>query len=457
MTLMMTISGVRGIIGETMTPTLAADLGLAFGSHLGGGTVLVGRDSRPSGPMIHGALIGGLLATGCQGIDLGIVSTPGVAVMMAERGAAGGVVITASHNPIAWNGIKFLMPPGVAPPPLTAGTILDRYRQKSFVLTDVDHIGRLQRDDTTHERHVGRVLDILDVEAIRGREFKVVLDSVNGAGGTGGRILLERLGCQVIHLNAEPNGRFAHPPEPIAENLTGLCDAVRSHAADVGFAQDPDADRLAIVDDRGCAIGEEYTIALAAKFTFARRSGSVAVNLSTSRMIDAIAEGAAEDVVVHRTPVGEANVARAVVDLGCTLGGEGNGGVIDPRICLVRDSFTAMGLVLNLLADERMPLSTLVEGMPHYVMLKRTFELDRDTMEAWIRKVPGIVGDGRLDDSDGVRVDWPDGWAHLRPSNTEPIARLIAEAADRATAEAVAKRVTDLLRPLTDGTGPGTA
>ncbi len=189
MTLMMTISGVRGIIGETMTPTLAADLGLAFGSHLGGGTVLVGRDSRPSGPMIHGALIGGLLATGCQGIDLGIVSTPGVAVMMAERGAAGGVVITASHNPIAWNGIKFLMPPGVAPPPLTAASILDRYRQESFALADVDHIGRLQRDDTTHERHVGRVLDILDVEAIRGRGFKVVLDSVNGAGDSRATLL----------------------------------------------------------------------------------------------------------------------------------------------------------------------------------------------------------------------------------------------------------------------------
>jgi phosphomannomutase len=312
----------------------------------------------------------------------------------------------------------------------------------------------LQRDDTTHECHVGRVLDILDVDTIRSREFKVVLDSVNGAGGVGGRILLERLGCQVIHLNAEPNGQFARPPEPIAENLTGLCDAVRRHAADVGFAQDPDGDRLAIVDDRGCAIGEEYTVALAAKFLFAGRPGSVAVNLSTSRMIDALAERAAEDVVVHRTPVGEANVARAVVDLGCTLGGEGNGGVIDPRVGLVRDSFTAMGLVLNLLADERTPLGTLVDGMPHYVMLKRTFELDRDAMEAWIRKVPGIVGGGRLDDSDGVRVDWSDGWAHLRPSNTEPIARLIAEAADRATVEVVAKRVTDLLRPSADGTGP---
>jgi len=441
----MTVSGVRGIIGQTMTPTLAAELGAAFGSHIGGGTIAVGRDSRPSGAMVRSALAGGLLATGCNVIDLGIVSTPGVAVMILERGDAGGVVITASHNPMNWNGIKFLTSEGFAPPPDIADKILARYRDKSFTLADVDHVGHILRDDSTHERHVARVLDVLDVEAIREKNLKVVLDSVNGAGGRGGHMLLDRLGCHVSHVNAEPTGLFAHPPEPTEENLTDLCDAVRKHDADIGFAQDPDADRLAVVDNHGRYIGEEYTVALAARFMFARKPGAAAVNLSTSRMIDDVAAQVAGGCVVHRTPVGEANVARAVLEHGCVMGGEGNGGIIDPRVSTVRDSFVGIGLILNLLADEDRPLSAVVDEMPHYVMLKKKFELDRDKIDAWLRRVPEVVGDGRLNDMDGMRIDWPDGWVHLRPSNTEPIARVIAEAPDSATAESLVKRVTALL------------
>ncbi len=456
MTLMMTVSGIRGIVGQTMTPTLAEDLGAAFGSHLGGGTVVIGRDSRPSGPELHEAVARGLTATGCNVVDLGVVSTPGVAVMVRHLQAAGGVVVTASHNPSAWNGIKFLVSPGIAPPADRAERILDRYRNKSFTFVDAGKVGQVTRDDTTHEQHVGRVLDLLDAAAIRDRGFKVVLDSVNGAGGLGGRLLLERLGCQVIHINAEPTGQFAHPPEPIEENLTGLCDVVRQHDADLGFAQDPDADRLAVVDDRGMYLGEEYTLALAAKFAFAQRPGPAAVNLSTSRMIDDLA-ALAGGVVVHRTPVGEAHVARAVNEEKCVIGGEGNGGVIDPRVSLVRDSFVAMGLVLNLLAEEARPCSTVVDEMPSYVMIKRKLDLDRPKTAAWLTRVREIAGHGRIDDSDGLRIDWPAGcsppaegtgypcWVHLRPSNTEPIARIIAEAHDAPTAEALVKRVTDLL------------
>ncbi len=449
MTLMMSVSGVRGIVGETMTPTLAAELGCAFGSHLGGGKVVVGRDTRPSGPMVFNALASGLMASGCDVIDLGVVSTPGVAVMIHERQAAGGVVITASHNPAAWNGIKFLTSQGFAPPPELAEEILNRYRSKTFAFADIDHVGRIEPDTTTHEMHVARVLDTLDVEAIRNARFKVVLDSVNGAGGLGGHLLLDRLGCQTIHINAEPTGRFAHTPEPIAENLTGLCDAVRQHGAAIGFAQDPDADRLAIVDNTGRYIGEEYTIALAAKYMFGKGPGpaTAAVNLSTSRMIDDIAAQAGGDIVVQRTAVGEANVARAVMDLDCVIGGEGNGGVIDPRVSLVRDSFVAMGLVLNLLADaaDSGPLATLVDAMPRYVMRKEKFEMDRELIDGLLAKVPQIVGDGNMNDSDGLRIDWPEGWVHVRPSNTEPIARVISEAADSATAEALVKRVTELM------------
>lgn len=445
MTLIMSVSGVRGIVGQTMTPALAAELGCAFGTHLGGGTVVVGRDSRLSGQMIQAALSSGLLSTGCHVVNLGVVSTPGVAVMVLEKKAAGGVVITASHNPIMWNGIKFLTPRGCAPPPEEAERILRRYRDKAFNLAGVEHIGRVERDESTHDRHVQRVLEILDLPAILRRPFTVVLDSVNGAGGLGAYQLLVKLGCKIVHLNAEPDGRFAHPPEPTEDNLVSLCDAVMERHADLGFAQDPDADRLAIVDNRGRYIGEEFTMALAAKFTFAQRPGPAAVNLSTSRMIDDLAAEVGGPCTVHRTPVGEANVTQAVLAHNCVIGGEGNGGVIDTRIVPVRDSLVAMGLVLNLLAYDYRPLAEIVDAMPRYVMLKRKFELDRPCINAWLGRVRGIVGDARLNDSDGLRIDWPEGWVHLRSSNTEPIARVIAEAHDTATAESLVKRVTDLM------------
>ncbi len=444
MTLIMSVSGVRGIVGQTMTPTLAAEMGAAFGSHLGGGTVIVGRDSRASGDMLNRCLVGGLLASGVDVVELGVVTTPGVAVMIAEHSAAGGVVITASHNPAPWNGIKFLTAQGFAPPPEDAETIFTRFREKRFELAGAEGIGRSTLDDTTHERHIAKVFEILAVEKIKARRVKAVLDSVNGAGCVGGRMLLERLGCEVVQINGEPNGLFAHTPEPTAENLTGLCDAVKQHGADIGFAQDPDADRLAVVDDKARYIGEEYTVALAAKHRLAAQAGPIAVNLSTSRMVDDLAAAVGGAAVIHRTRVGEANVAAAVLNVPCILGGEGNGGVIDPRVASVRDSFVGMGLILNLLADEGRPLSEIVDAMPSYVMIKKKFEIDRDRIDAWLRRAADEL-DGAANDADGLRIDWPEGWVHLRPSNTEPIARVIAEAEDEPTAEALTRRVIDLL------------
>ncbi len=445
MSLMMSVSGVRGIIGETMTPVLAAELGLAFGSHLGGGKVVVGRDSRPSGTMVQRALVSGLMAAGCDVVELGIVTTPGTALMVGRLGAAGGVVVTASHNPKQWNGIKFLTPQGYAPPPDEAQRILDRYRAKQFKLVRVEQLRAVAPDDSTHEQHVSAVTAQVNVEAIRKRSFHVVLDSVNGAGGVGGRMLLERLGCRVTHLNAEPTGHFAHTPEPLAENLTGLCDAVRQHGADVGFAQDPDADRLAVVDNTGRYIGEEFTLALCALRMFSRKPGPAATNLSTSRMIDDLAAAAGGACRVIRTSVGEAHVARAIVANGCVVGGEGNGGVILPDVVLVRDSFAAMAIVLELLAIESKPLNRIVETMPRYSMIKQKFDLDPPKVAAWLERVRREAGDGRIDTADGIRIDWPDGWVHVRPSNTEPIARVIAEARDEATAQRLAGRITSLL------------
>ncbi|HPF38233.1 MAG TPA: phosphoglucosamine mutase [Phycisphaerae bacterium] len=443
MTLIMSVSGVRGIVGQTMTPRLAADLGAAFGTFIGGGKVVIGRDSRPSGPMLQHALAAGLLATGCDVVTLDVVTTPGVALMIGEHGAAGGVVLTASHNPTPWNGIKFLTSQGFAPPPADAERIFGVYHASDFALKDALDVGRIQSDDSTHRKHVERVLRIVDVEAIRARRFKVVLDSVNGAGGPGGRQLLDALGCDVVHLNAEPTGRFAHTPEPTKENLTGLCDAVREHGAQLGFAQDPDADRLAIVDNLGRYIGEEFTVALTARHRLATAPGPVAVNLSTSRMVDDIAASVGGDARVVRTAVGEANVAHAIMNDGCVMGGEGNGGVIDPRVVCVRDSFAGMGLVLDLLAAEGKPLDTIVDSIPQYVMVKTKFEMPRDQIDAWLNRARGIA-DGKVNDADGLRIDWPEGWVHLRPSNTEPIARVISEAADAATANALVERMTAL-------------
>ncbi len=444
MSLMISVSGVRGIVGRTMTPALAADLGCAFGSFLAATTerprVIVARDTRPSGPMLHSSVAAGLLATGCEVIDLGVVSTPGAALMIRQLTANGGVVITASHNPAEWNGIKFLTSEGLAPPPGDAQRIIQDYERKDFRLVGVDQLGELISDDSTHARHVSAVVATIDPAAIATAKFKVVLDSVNGAAGTGGRMLLENLGCQVVHINADPTGRFTHPPEPLAEHLSQLCRAVSEHRADVGFAQDPDGDRLAIVDETGRYVGEECTLALAAKHLFAKRPGPAATNLSTSRMIDDLAAASDPPCVVHRAPVGEANVVAAMKAHSCVFGGEGNGGVIDPQVVPVRDSFVAMANVLELMAGQDRPLSCIVDELPRYAMSKQKLECPRERIPAVLAAVRKEFADQQINDMDGVRADLPSGWVHIRPSNTEPILRIIAEARDEAAAQRLAAR-----------------
>ncbi len=449
MSLMISISGVRGVIGQTMTPRLAAEMGCAYGTLLAGQTVVVARDSRPSGPMIQQAVLSGLLATGCRVVDLGIVSTPGAALMIRRLHAAGGVVITASHNPLKWNGIKFLTDEGLAPPAERARQIIDLYESKEFRLADIDHIHKVQTDASTVDVHVGATLGVVQADRIRQRRLRVVLDSVNGAGGREGRALLEYLGCDLLHVNPDPHGRFAHPPEPIAENLTQLCEAVTTEKADVGFAQDPDADRCAIVDEQGRYIGEEYTLALAARHYFRTLPGPAAVNLSTSRMIDDLAAAAGPPCAVYRAPVGEANVVDVMKKRGCVFGGEGNGGVIDPRVVPVRDSLVSMAVVLQLLAESGKRLSELVAEIPRYTMIKRKFDCPPDRVARILQAVRQRFANERLDDADGLRIDWPDGWVHIRGSNTEPIYRVIAEARTEARAgeliaavQAVAEGVT---------------
>ncbi|MGA2070800.1 MAG: phosphoglucosamine mutase [Sedimentisphaerales bacterium] len=437
--LIITVSGLRGIVGENLTPQVAADYGRAFGSFLRSKsagadklTVCMGRDSRPSGQSLASAVTSGLTAAGIDVIDLGIVTTPTVGIMVKHLACAGGIVTTASHNPLPYNGIKLLLDNAMAPPPDVAEQIKSRFLNRDFISADSLKPGVVSANNQADDIHIAKVLRIVDQKAIAKKQFKVVLDSVNGAGGRPGVKLLTVLGCKITPVNTEPTGLFAHPPEPTAENLVSLCDAVKNAHADIGFAQDPDADRLAIVDETGTYIGEEYTLALAAKLIFSKQTGNAAANLSTSRMIDDIAQAAGGRVI--RTPVGEANVASAMIKNNCVIGGEGNGGVIDLRIGPIRDSLVAMAFVLQLLAETGKTVSQLVGEIPRYYMTKQKFPADREKVKFILGEVGKLFPNARIDSADGFRFDFPEAWIHIRSSNTEPIVRIIAEAKDKAAA-----------------------
>jgi phosphomannomutase len=451
--LMLGISGLRGTIGGTLPPMVSLRWASAFATYLkqheapANGkhfVVVFGRDSRPSGSFVRDAAVSALSASGVQVIDLGVVTTPGVAMMVTKLNADAGMIATASHNPIQWNGIKLLDRRGVAPPPDTVLKIIDLFHASVASYAKVDDLLEPIQNTETNTYHVNRVLQHVDVLGISTKRFKVVVDSVNGAGCVSAATLLSKLGCTVVHLNGKPDGRFAHEPEPMAKNLTELAAEVKKHKAHVGFAQDPDADRLAVIDDTGTYIGEEYSLALAAKYVLSRKPGLAAANLSTSRMIDDIAAMHGSKVV--RTPVGEANVVDAMLRDGAVIGGEGNGGVIDPRIVAGRDSLVGMAYVLGSMARENKPLSQIVEGIPRYVIIKDKFECRRDDANRAVDALKKSFADEKVDLQDGIRIDWPDSWVHARASNTEPIMRIIAEAPSQAVAEqriAGVKRVVD--------------
>jgi phosphomannomutase len=445
--LMLSVSGARGIVGETMTNEVASAYAKAFASFLQEKlgripTLCVARDSRPSGPELQKSAADAFVACGCKVTDLGVVATPTAGVMINALEADGGIIVTASHNPTPWNGIKCLDGDGLAPSKEEAEEIIRRFKE-NVSLPKKDG-GVLEVNTHGHDTHIAKVLGIINPEPIREKRFRVVLDSINGAGCEAGYKILELLGCEVLHLNGEPTGNFAHTPEPKEENLTGLSEAVDKFDADIGFAQDPDADRLAIVDENGRYFGEEYTLVLSAMRWLAQHPNtSCASNLSTSRMIDDVAASLA--CTSYRSAVGEANVAGVMKEHSCTIGGEGNGGVIFPKVCWVRDSLSGMALVLDLMRDRGEPLSSIVNSVPKYEMIKRTIDLADlggiPAIENEIERLKSEYADEKLNDSDGLRIDFKEGWLHVRPSNTEPIARVIAEAQDSLTAYKLANRV----------------
>jgi phosphomannomutase len=429
--LMVSVSGIRGRVGESLTPEVVVTYAAAFGAWARqGGTsdaVVLGRDSRVSGPMFHGIVLGALQSVGCEVIDIGLTTTPTCQLAVEDHHAAGGLMLSASHNPIEWNALKFIGPSGLF---LEAaeGAEMRALVQRGIPYATWDKLGTAQRDAEAVERHIEKVLRIsyLDVETIRRRRFKVALDCVRGAGSVIVPRLLERLGCEVAAINLEPDGRFPRPPEPVAENLGELERLVKSSRADVGFAVDPDVDRLALVSDEGRAIGEDYTLALAARVVLRHRRGPVVTNLSTSRVVDDVA--AAAEVPAIRAPVGEVNVAVRMRAEGSPIGGEGNGGVILTEVHLGRDAPVGVALILQLLAEEGRPLSQIVKELPRYVIVKDKLDRPAASLDSVYKALRGAFPGAAADTQDGLRLAWPDRWVHVRPSGTEPIVRVIAEA-----------------------------
>ncbi len=449
-TLMVSVSGVRGIVGTDLTPETIARWAAAFGAWAGGGTrggrrrraVVLARDARTSGPMFARAAAAGLQSVGCDVIDLGLAATPTAQLAVQHHRAAGGIILTASHNPIEWNALKFVGPDAIFLGAADAGRVADTVQTGVLKRADWSAVGTLRTDDAAAARHLAAILALpeMQLRRLRRRRLRVALDCVRGAGGAIMPILLERLGCRVSAINLETDGRFPRPPEPIPEHLAELGRLVRRTRADVGMAVDPDVDRLALVDERGHPIGEDYTLALAIRAVLAdaprggrrRRAPTVVCNLSTSLVVADAARACGATLV--RTPVGEAHVARRMVALRAAFGGEGNGGVMDPRVHVGRDAPLAAALIVSLLAGARQRLSELVAEAPRYVIVKAKVPRG-PALEPVYAALRSRYPNADADAQDGMRLGWPDRWLHVRPSNTEPIIRLIAEAPTRREAE----------------------
>lgn len=452
---MVSVSGVRGRVGDALTPELVARFAAAFGawarSRHPGRPIVVGRDSRVSGPMFTRIVHGALQSVGCTVIDIGMAPTPTVQLAVEHHHAAGGLAITASHNPIEWNALKFIGPSGLflsADEGAAMRTLLD-HDGAAIRRATWDELGDITTDADAVRRHIDAVLalSVVDVDAIRRRRFRVVLDCCHGAGSVILPALLEALGCEVIGMYLEPDGRFHRPPEPVAENLHELAARVREVGADIGMATDPDVDRLALVSERGEAIGEDYTLAFAVRAVLAQTPGAVVTNLSTSRVVSDAA--AAHGTAVQLAPVGEVNVALAMLAAGATIGGEGNGGVILPALHAGRDAPVAAALVLHLVASTGQTVSELVAGAPRYAIVKDKLDRPNAPLTAVYEALQRQYTDARCDTQDGVRLDWSDRWVHLRPSGTEPIVRVIAEAPTAAQAQQLVRDVRAQLAALT--------
>jgi phosphomannomutase len=440
------VSGVRGIVGESLTPELVVSFAQAFATYLGSGDILVGRDTRPSGPMVREGVVAGLLSSGCRPVDLGICPTPSVLIRTAHSDAVGAICITASHNPARWNALKFVGTGGLFLDAHEAFALLDIYHQGEFTRCPNADMAVPERLDDAVEFHTEKVLRFLDTDVIRDGSFRVVVDCCNAAASAAAPDLLKRLGTHVTGLYCEFSDRFPREPEPVPDNVGALREAVVSEKADVGFALDPDGDRLALVDETGTPVSEEYTLVLVADHLLRKKVGTVVTNVSTTRAVDEVAARYGASVV--RTKVGEINVTRTLLQRKGVVGGEGNGGIIIPDVHPCRDALVGMGVVLELMATSGMPLSRLVASMPQYAMYKRKVPCSPSGALRALGELKRRYADRPVSTVDGITINWDESWTNVRPSNTEPIIRVVAEARTRDDAQQLAARIASEIEAI---------
>ena len=447
--LIVSVSGVRGIVGAGLTPEVATRFAAALGSTIAGQRVILSRDGRPSGDMLRHAVLAGLLGAGCIVEDIGIAATPTCGFAVRHLNAAGAIQITASHNAAPWNGLKMFGADGAVLPADAGAVIRGLYESGDFPRSAWDGIGSVRVPPDVSGDHARAVLDTISVAAVAGQRFRVFLDANAGAGGPLGSRLLEDLGCETIQYACEPTGLFAHEPEPIPANLGDVAPWVQQHECAIGFVLDPDSDRLAIIDETGTCVSEEVTLALAVKYRLRQQPGAVVINMSTSRMNEDVA--AAAGCPCYRSAVGEANVVDLMRATSAVIGGEGNGGVIDPRVGWVRDPFVGMAFILSLMATERKPISQLVAELPRYAMLKTKFTVSRERLPDAMSALQARWPDARVNRDDGLRLDGPDWWLHVRGSNTEPVVRVIAEAPTAERSEELCREAGALTQGVARG------
>lgn len=461
--LMMSVSGIRGVFGSALTPFNAMNFAAHFGlfqkerfSDEENITIIVGRDSRTSGEIVAKAVMSGLMSVGVNVISLGIVSTPTLLLAVEESNACGGMCITASHNPAEWNAIKFVDRNGMFLVPEVIAEYLNRI-ENTIEYSAWDKLGKKTEDFEASWRHIQKILEIpyIDLNKIRNKKFKVVLDSVNGAGGVISPTLLRELGCEIIEINSEPNGFFAHNPEPLSKNLKQIETAVKEHKADIGFATDPDVDRLAIIDENGNCVGEEFSLLLAEKFILSalKKQGKIlndiVTNLSSSMASEDIA--AEFGINVIRTKVGEINVGNKMKEIKSSVGGEGNGGIICPEVHYTRDAVAGMALILAYMAERDMKISELTKEIPHYFFAKNKIETDQENLNNIMINAEQVFENNenykviKIDKTDGVKIILNKAWVHIRKSGTEPILRVYVEAETQEKAENICAYVIDKL------------
>ena len=438
-TLKISISGVRGVIGQSLTPTLLTRFAQAFGTHTGSGTIVVGRDPRTSGEMVKHAVIAGILSSGGRVVDIGVCPVPTVQMQVRRRRANGGIAITASHNPAEWNALKFIGANGLFLDSGQARELLDIYHQGEYTKVGGEEIRSVEEVEGATAAHIKAVIDALGTLPPAKKRLRVVLDSCNGAGSIVGPKLLEALGAEVIPINVTPDGSFPRPAEPLPENLGDLCAAVKQHDADVGFAQDMDADRLAIVSEQGSPIGEDYTLVLATLYVLGHEAGPVVANLSTTSALEDVTKKFGCPLFL--TKIGEVNVTDKMQQANAVIGGEGNGGVIYPRINFARDSLVGMALVLHLLAESGKTITQLLDQFPRYSVVKEKMLCPSEKIPAVLKMLRQEYEKFPLDTRDGVKVTLPEGWFLVRGSNTEPIVRVVAESRSESQAREIVARV----------------